>query len=182
VAFALSSDALGRRRQPLGPPPVLTAPYSCLPPIPTSCTGPARSWEQPPFRADQSKDGMLYGRGRRRYERQPGAMVVRSRFFVAAFPDHKGSIAFLITSDEEGPATLRANDQGCRNPGKRAEERSTGALSARPSSTEKGRRMWQKRRQRLTESRRPSRPSRARGLSAPGQQPIHLRSAGAGRR
>jgi succinyl-diaminopimelate desuccinylase len=67
-------------------------------------TGPAERWEQPPFEPT-IKDGMLYGRGAADMKGSLAAMVVAVERFVAAFPDHKGSIAFLITSDEEGPAT-----------------------------------------------------------------------------
>ncbi|MFO7704931.1 MAG: succinyl-diaminopimelate desuccinylase [Halopseudomonas sp.] len=67
-------------------------------------TGPSERWEQPPFEP-LIKDGMLYGRGAADMKGSLAAMVVAVERFVAAFPDHRGSIAFLITSDEEGPAT-----------------------------------------------------------------------------
>lgn len=67
-------------------------------------TGPAGRWEQPPFEP-MIKNGMLYGRGAADMKGSLAAMVVAVERFVAAFPDHNGSIAFLITSDEEGPAT-----------------------------------------------------------------------------
>ncbi len=50
------------------------------------------------------KDGMLYGRGAADMKGSLAAMVVATERFVADFPDHKGTIGFLITSDEEGPA------------------------------------------------------------------------------
>ncbi|WP_022964000.1 succinyl-diaminopimelate desuccinylase [Halopseudomonas pelagia] len=67
-------------------------------------TGPSERWEQPPFEP-VIKDGMLYGRGAADMKGSLAAMLVAVERFVATFPDHKGSIAFLITSDEEGPAT-----------------------------------------------------------------------------
>lgn len=67
-------------------------------------TGPAERWIQPPFEP-MIKNGMLYGRGAADMKGSLAAMVVAVERFVAAFPDHHGSIAFLITSDEEGPAT-----------------------------------------------------------------------------
>ncbi|PKM31202.1 MAG: succinyl-diaminopimelate desuccinylase [Gammaproteobacteria bacterium HGW-Gammaproteobacteria-11] len=67
-------------------------------------TGPSERWDQPPFEP-VIRDGMLYGRGAADMKGSLAAMVVAVERFVAAFPDHRGSIAFLITSDEEGPAT-----------------------------------------------------------------------------
>lgn len=67
-------------------------------------TGPSERWDQPPFEP-LIQDGMLYGRGAADMKGSLAAMVVAVERFVAAFPDHRGSIAFLITSDEEGPAT-----------------------------------------------------------------------------
>src|SRR5690606_41920112 len=49
-------------------------------------------------------DGMLYGRGAADMKGSLAAMVVAVERFVADYPAHRGSIAFLITSDEEGPA------------------------------------------------------------------------------
>lgn len=59
-------------------------------------------WHTPPFEAI-IKDGMLYGRGASDMKGSLAAMVVATERFVNDYPDHKGSIAFLITSDEEGP-------------------------------------------------------------------------------
>lgn len=67
-------------------------------------TGPVERWTQPPFEP-LIRDGMLWGRGAADMKGSLAAMVVAVERFVAAHPDHKGSIAFLITSDEEGPAT-----------------------------------------------------------------------------
>jgi len=67
-------------------------------------TGPEAAWDHPPFEPCIAEDGMLYGRGAADMKGSLAAMVVACEQFVAEYPDHKGSIAFLITSDEEGPA------------------------------------------------------------------------------
>ncbi|HEU5436550.1 MAG TPA: succinyl-diaminopimelate desuccinylase, partial [Telluria sp.] len=67
-------------------------------------TGPVEQWESAPF-APTQRDGKLYGRGAADMKTSIAAMVVACEEFVAAHPQHSGSIAFLITSDEEGPAT-----------------------------------------------------------------------------
>jgi succinyl-diaminopimelate desuccinylase len=67
-------------------------------------TGPREQWQSDPFVPTQ-RDGKLYGRGAADMKTSIAAMVVAVEEFVAAHPDHKGSIGFLITSDEEGPAT-----------------------------------------------------------------------------
>ena len=67
-------------------------------------TGPASQWASQPF-TPTIRDGKLYGRGASDMKTSIAAMVVAVEEFVAAHPDHIGSIAFLITSDEEGPAT-----------------------------------------------------------------------------
>lgn len=66
-------------------------------------TGPEDKWQHPPFEPTV-KDGMLYGRGAADMKGSLAAMVTACERFVAAHPDHKGSIGFLITSDEEGPS------------------------------------------------------------------------------
>jgi succinyl-diaminopimelate desuccinylase len=50
------------------------------------------------------RDGQLYGRGAADMKSSVAAMVVAAEEFIAAVPDHAGSIGFLLTSDEEGPA------------------------------------------------------------------------------
>lgn len=66
-------------------------------------TGPLDKWESAPFTPTR-RDGKLYGRGASDMKTSIAAMVVAVEEFVASHPNHKGSIAFLITSDEEGPA------------------------------------------------------------------------------
>ncbi|HJU71564.1 MAG TPA: succinyl-diaminopimelate desuccinylase [Paucimonas sp.] len=67
-------------------------------------TGPLEQWHSHPFIPTQ-RDGKLYGRGAADMKTSIAAMAVAVEEFIAAHPDHKGSIGFLITSDEEGPAT-----------------------------------------------------------------------------
>ncbi len=67
-------------------------------------TGPIENWQSNPFQAD-IRDGLLYGRGAADMKGSIAAMVTACERFVAIHPEHTGSIAFLITSDEEGPAT-----------------------------------------------------------------------------
>ena len=66
-------------------------------------TGNLDDWKTQPFQPE-IKDGKLYGRGSADMKTALAAMVVATERFVAKHPDHKGSIAYLITSDEEGPA------------------------------------------------------------------------------
>jgi len=67
-------------------------------------TGPVDRWAVPPFEP-QIVDGILTGRGAADMKGSLAAMVVACERFIAAHPNHKGSIAFLITADEEGVAT-----------------------------------------------------------------------------
>jgi succinyl-diaminopimelate desuccinylase len=66
-------------------------------------TGPLEDWTSHPFEPTV-RDGLLYGRGAADMKGSVASMVTGVESFVAAHPDHRGSIAFLITSDEEGPA------------------------------------------------------------------------------
>ncbi|HWZ61552.1 MAG TPA: succinyl-diaminopimelate desuccinylase [Steroidobacteraceae bacterium] len=66
-------------------------------------TGPLEEWRSDPF-VPAIRDGLLYGRGAADMKTGLAAMVTATEEFVRAHPAHKGSIAFLITSDEEGPS------------------------------------------------------------------------------
>ena len=66
-------------------------------------TGPLTAWRSDPF-VPTHRDGQLYGRGTADMKTSLAAMVVATEEFVAAHPEHSGSIGFLVTSDEEGPA------------------------------------------------------------------------------
>ncbi|MDV5390123.1 succinyl-diaminopimelate desuccinylase [Shewanella xiamenensis] len=89
-------------------------------------------WHTPPFEPTII-DGYLYGRGAADMKGSLAAMIVATERFVAKHPNHPGSIAFLITSDEEGPfinGTTRVIDTlEARN------EKITWALVGEPSST-----------------------------------------------
>jgi succinyldiaminopimelate desuccinylase (EC 3.5.1.18) len=65
--------------------------------------GPLDLWDSDPF-DPVIRDGLLYGRGAADMKGSLAAMVTAVESFVAVHPDHPGSIAFLLTSDEEGPA------------------------------------------------------------------------------
>lgn len=67
-------------------------------------TGPLDTWQYPPFQPFIDEQGMLYGRGAADMKGSLAAMVVAVERFIDHHPHHKGQIAFLITSDEEGPA------------------------------------------------------------------------------
>lgn len=66
-------------------------------------TGPRQDWQSDPFKPDV-RNGQLYGRGAADMKSSIAAMVVACEQFLAGKPTSNGSIAFLITSDEEGPA------------------------------------------------------------------------------
>jgi succinyl-diaminopimelate desuccinylase len=66
-------------------------------------TGPLEQWLSDPF-VPTLRDGKLYGRGAADMKSSIAAFVVAVEQFVAERPRHQGSIAFLLTSDEEGPA------------------------------------------------------------------------------
>ena len=65
--------------------------------------GPAGHWTSPPFEPSL-RDGVLHGRGAADMKSSLAAMITATEAFVAERPAHPGSIAFLLTSDEEGPA------------------------------------------------------------------------------
>lgn len=66
-------------------------------------TGPEAQWNNPPFEP-KIIDGMLHGRGAADMKGSLAAMVIACENFVAKHPHHQGRLAFLITSDEEGPS------------------------------------------------------------------------------
>jgi succinyl-diaminopimelate desuccinylase len=75
-------------------------------------TGPLAQWRSDPF-IPTERDGILYGRGAADMKTSLAAFVTAIEGFVAECPDHRGSIALLLTSDEEGPAvdgTVRVVD------------------------------------------------------------------------
>lgn len=81
--------------------------------------GPRDAWQSDPF-VPEIRDGILYGRGSADMKSGLAAMLEAALGFVADRPDHRGSIAFLITSDEEG----RARD-GTKRVMEHLEERGT---------------------------------------------------------
>jgi succinyl-diaminopimelate desuccinylase len=66
-------------------------------------SGPLDEWRSDPFKP-VIQDGLLYGRGAADMKSGLAAMLTASEEFVTRHPNHRGSIAFLITSDEEGPS------------------------------------------------------------------------------
>jgi len=90
-------------------------------------------WNTPPYEPT-IVDGMLYGRGAADMKGSLAAMIIATERFVADYPNHKGSITYLITSDEEGPfinGTTRVVDTlETRN------EKITYCIVGEPSSTD----------------------------------------------
>ncbi|TCV90138.1 succinyl-diaminopimelate desuccinylase [Sulfurirhabdus autotrophica] len=66
-------------------------------------TGPIEKWDSEPF-TPTIRDGMLYGRGAADMKTSLAAFITAIEGFLADNPNHNGSIALLITSDEEGVA------------------------------------------------------------------------------
>ena len=66
-------------------------------------TGPLALWHSSPF-TPSYRDGRLYARGAADMKTSVAAMVVAAEEFVRAHPEHPGRVAFLLTSDEEGPS------------------------------------------------------------------------------
>ena len=71
-------------------------------------TGPLEQWHSDPF-VPTERDGKLFGRGSADMKSSIAAFVVAVEQFVAERPAHRGAIAFLLTSEEEGPAIRRTN-------------------------------------------------------------------------
>lgn len=67
-------------------------------------TGPLEQWQSDPFKPE-IRHGYLFARGAADMKSSIACMVTACERFIHAHPEHKGSLAFLITSDEEGPAT-----------------------------------------------------------------------------
>lgn len=91
------TDNLWARRGDTGPLFCYAGHTDVVPP------GPQDKWTSDPF-TPTIRDGVLYGRGASDMKTSIAAMVVATEQFLAATPAPKGSIAFLITSDEEGDA------------------------------------------------------------------------------
>lgn len=66
-------------------------------------SGPLDGWDSDPFKPE-IRDGILYARGAADMKTSIACMVIACEQFIGEHPAHQGSIAFLITSDEEGPA------------------------------------------------------------------------------
>lgn len=96
--------------------------------------GDLNRWHTPPFEPTIIDD-YIHGRGAADMKGSLAAMIIATERFVAKHPDHNGSIAYLITSDEEGPfinGTTRVIDTlEARN------EKITWSLVGEPSSTHK---------------------------------------------
>lgn len=96
--------------------------------------GPAAAWASDPFEPT-IRDGMLYGRGAADMKGSVAAFVVALEQFVAAHPQHAGTVALLVTSDEEGDAI-----DGVRRVADLFRERGQAidwCITGEPSSTEK---------------------------------------------
>ncbi|MDT8998777.1 succinyl-diaminopimelate desuccinylase [Paucibacter sp. APW11] len=89
--------AIKRGREANGPVLLFAGHTDVVPP------GALAAWDSDPF-VPSYREGRLYGRGAADMKTSVAAMVVACEAFVAAHPEHAGSIAFLLTSDEEGPA------------------------------------------------------------------------------
>jgi succinyl-diaminopimelate desuccinylase len=95
-------------------------------------SGPAEAWASPPFQP-QVRGGVLYGRGAADMKSGVAAFVVAAERFVAEHPQHRGTLALLLTSDEEGDAMqgVRQVAQTFRERGQRIDW----CITGEPSST-----------------------------------------------
>lgn len=95
--------------------------------------GPVEAWTSDPF-TPEIREGVLYGRGAADMKGSVAAFVIALEQFVAGHPDHAGTVALLLTSDEEGPAMdgVRRVADTFRQRGERVDWCVTGE----PSSTE----------------------------------------------
>ncbi|WP_244671983.1 succinyl-diaminopimelate desuccinylase [Pseudoxanthomonas spadix] len=96
-------------------------------------TGPVEAWASDPFKP-QVREGNLYGRGSADMKGSVAAFVVAAEQYVAAHPDHAGTLAVLLTSDEEGDAI-----DGVRRVARVLAERGQGidwCITGEPSSTQ----------------------------------------------
>ena len=96
--------------------------------------GPLEAWASDPFKPE-IRQGMLYGRGAADMKSGVAAFVIAAERFAAAHPDHAGTLALLLTSDEEGDAIdgVRRVAETFRGRG----ERIDWCITGEPSSTEK---------------------------------------------
>ena len=97
-------------------------------------TGPREQWHSDPFEPD-IRDGRLHGRGAADMKASVAAMVVMAERFVAEYPEHAGTLALLLTSDEEGDAI-----DGVRRVADLFRQRGQAidwCITGEPSSTEK---------------------------------------------
>lgn len=97
-------------------------------------TGPEANWTYPPFEPTEH-NGLLYGRGAADMKGSLASMIIASENFIREHEQHNGSIGFLITSDEEGPAvegTVAVLEHLAS-----ANEKIDWCLVGEPSSTEK---------------------------------------------
>ncbi len=111
-----------------GPTLVLLGHTDVVPP------GPATDWASDPF-APEIRDGVLYGRGAADMKGSVAAFVIAAERFAAAHPLHRGRLAVLLTSDEEGDAIdgVRRVTESFRERG----ERIDWCITGEPSSTAK---------------------------------------------
>lgn len=89
--------AIKRGREADGPVLMFAGHTDVVPP------GRLDAWASDPF-VPSYREGRIYGRGVADMKGSLAAMVVAAEEFVRAHPEHRGSLAFLLTSDEEGPS------------------------------------------------------------------------------